>query len=266
MLPVRAIELREVLEIDPMKVVTESVARHRFLLVLADKASTRFLLAYHSFLSKQSEGMARYLMHLYLIFGVPRIIGGDMRVVSLKLDVFSTDADGCAPTFNTNPLTILEVKASWKGNEGGFKTSYRNCASSADRRDVHIAPACWIKRTHNAASQCFCQARYASCFRDLIRSQAAHPARHPRSADGTRGPYNWSNDPRVEAQTFLGIYAARTSNKHARLSSPESSCPHTITMVPPNFISTLSSKGYSVLWCKFCIFRDNSVMGNTFAI
>ena len=75
MLPGRAIQPWEVIEIDLMSVGVESLSHNKYLLLVVDKAS-RFPFAY-PLPSKQADGVARQLLELCLTLGVPKVIRSD---------------------------------------------------------------------------------------------------------------------------------------------------------------------------------------------
>ena len=75
MLPGRAIQPWEVIEIDLMSVGVESLSHNKYLLLVVDKAS-RFPFVY-PLPSKQADGVARQLLELCLTLGVPKVIRSD---------------------------------------------------------------------------------------------------------------------------------------------------------------------------------------------
>ena len=75
MLPGRAIEPWEVMEMDLMNMGTESLSRNKYLLLVVDEAS-KFPFAF-PLPSKQAEEVARHLLQLCLTFGVLRVIRSD---------------------------------------------------------------------------------------------------------------------------------------------------------------------------------------------
>ena len=75
MLPDRALQPWDVLEMDFMSLGVKSLTNNEYLLLVVDKAS-RFPFAF-PLPSKQADGVARQLLQLCLTFGVPKAIRCD---------------------------------------------------------------------------------------------------------------------------------------------------------------------------------------------
>ena len=75
LLPARAVEPWEVLEIDQLGIGRTSLSGNDYLLLAVDKAS-KFLFAI-LLPSKKAVGVARHLLQLCLTFGVLRVISSD---------------------------------------------------------------------------------------------------------------------------------------------------------------------------------------------
>lgn len=144
MMPGRAIEPWEELQMDILKIDTRSLSGNKYILLLVDRASKfpfGFLLP-----SKETVGVARILNELCLTFGVPKNIccdgGGEFgsQVVThlcrwLRADIRFGPADQPRGQGSVERL-------------GGWLQEMlaELCRSWPDRWDEYVSPAIWMKR------------------------------------------------------------------------------------------------------------------------
>ena len=145
MLPGRAIEPWEVLEVDLMRIGTQSLAGNKYLLLVVDKAS-KFPFAF-PLPSKQAEGVARHLMQLCLTLGIPKMIrydgGGEFDARCIEHLCKWVRA-----YIHYGPADHPRAQGSVKRLGGWIQDALSElCEAWPDRWDEYISPACWVKRT-----------------------------------------------------------------------------------------------------------------------
>ena len=145
MLPGRAIEPWEVLEVDLLRIGTPSLAGNKYLLLAVDKAS-KFPFAY-PLPSKQAEGVARHLMQLCLTLGITKVIrrdgGGEFDARCIQHLCRWLRADICyGPADHPRAQGSVERLGGWIQD-----ALSELCESWPERWDEYISPACWVKRT-----------------------------------------------------------------------------------------------------------------------
>ena len=153
MLPERAIEPWEVMEIDLMSVGTESLSGNRYLLLVVDKAS-KFPFAF-PLPSKQAEEVARHLLQLCLTFGVPRVVrsdgGGEFEARCIQHLCRWLKADiQHGPAEHPRGQGAVERLGGWIQD-----VLSELCVPWPERWDEYVSLACWIKRTmHDPTLPC----------------------------------------------------------------------------------------------------------------
>ena len=145
MMPGHPVEPWEVLEMDLLKMGATSLAGNSHLLLVVDKGS-KFPFAF-PIPSKEAEGVARHLLQLCLMFGVPHAVrtdgGGEFNSTVVKHLCRWLHADiDFGPADHSRAQGAVERLGGWMQ-----EVLAELCTAWPDRWDEYVSPACWIKRT-----------------------------------------------------------------------------------------------------------------------
>ena len=145
LLPARAIEPWEILEVDLLRIGTTSLAGNEYILLAVDKAS-KFPFAF-PIPTKKAEGVAQHLLQLCLTFGIPRVLRSDggrefnCDVVKHLCRWLRADIQ-FSPANHPRGQGTVERLGGWM-----LDMLAELCIAWPKRWDEYVAPACWIKRT-----------------------------------------------------------------------------------------------------------------------
>ena len=145
LLPARAVEHWEVIEIDLLRIGGTSLSGNDYMLLAVDKAS-KFPFAF-PLSSKKAEGVARHLLQLCLTFGVPRVIRSDGGR-EFEYDVVKHLCRWLKADIQFGPAEHPRGQGAIERLGGWIQDILSELGVAwPDRWDDYVSPACWVKRT-----------------------------------------------------------------------------------------------------------------------